>query len=102
MDEELAELTADLKPSGTPTLPVSEATQDVLLLTQAVALLRGILQQREKKRIQFPPLASPKTARQIVAERRREANRGRLLLRVAEAQERWEQLQPEEAGHDDS
>lgn len=102
MDEELAEMTADLQPSGTPTLPVSEATQEVQLLTQTVALLRGILQQREKKRIPFPPLATPKTARQIVAERRRDANRGRLLLRVAEAQERWEQLQQDEASPDDS
>lgn len=98
MDEELAELTIDLKPDGPPTRPVSEMTAEVQLLTEAVGLLRGILQQRERKKIQFPPLAVPKTARQLVEQRRREHHRGRLLLRVAEAQARWEAQNPSVAG----
>lgn len=96
MDEELAELTADVQPSGRPVLPVSEMTYEVQLLVQTVNLLRGILQQRASKPIKFPPLPAPKTARQIVAERRRDENRARLLVRVAEAQARWAELHAED------
>lgn len=96
MDEELAEITADMKASGPPVMPVSEMTFDVQLLTQVVGLLRGILQQREKKKIPFPPLPAPKTARQIVAERRRDARRTRLLVTVAEAQARWAEIHAED------
>ncbi|NUO57309.1 MAG: hypothetical protein HOV78_11635 [Hamadaea sp.] len=98
MDEDLAEALADedLSTRGDPELPISEATHDVLLLTQIVSLLRTMVQQREKKRIPFPPLAFPKTARHKIAERRRNARRARLLATVAEAQARYAALHPEE------
>lgn len=93
MDEELAELTADMPaPAGPPVLPVSEMTVTVQLLTRLVALNQNLVQQQSKKRINFPPLAAPKTARQLVAERRRAVYRSSLLLRVAEAQALWDEL----------
>lgn len=96
MDEELAELTADLEPSGRPVLPVTEMTYTVQLLQQVVQLLRSQIQQQSPKPIQFPPLPAPKTARQIVAARRRDERRARLLDLVADAQERWAAEHPEE------
>lgn len=94
MDEELAELTAELPtPTGPPVLPVSEMTPEVQLLTTLVQLTQNMLQQRSRKRINFPPLPMPRTARQLVRDRRRAERRDRTMRLVAEAQARWDQQQ---------
>ena len=94
MDEELAELTADVEASTEdPELPISEMTADLQSSLRIEMLLRSLLQQKSKKKMQFPRLPTPKTARQKVLARRRDQNRGRLLARIAEAQARWQELE---------
>jgi hypothetical protein len=94
MDEELAELTEGIAAasSGRPVLPVSEMTPEVQLLTTLVQLTQNMLQQRSPKKINFPPVPLPKTARQILADRRRSESRERTSRRFAEAQALWTRL----------
>lgn len=102
MDLELAEAadredTPSDGSAGPPQLPVSQNTIEVQLLLRLVSLLQAQLQQRSKKRIPFPPLPRVRTAREVIRERRRDRNRGRLSTLVQQAQARWaaQQEQPD-------
>lgn len=98
MDEELAELAADMDidASEAPALRVSEFTPEVQLLMKQVQLLQSLLQQRSRKRINFPPLPKVRTAMQAVRERRRRDRRARTESLVAAAQRRWIEEHPDE------
>lgn len=101
MDTELAELAEEAEIGAEPdrdpaVLPVSEATQEVQLLVRLVQLNQALLQSKQPKRINFPPLPQVRTARAEVRKNRRERHRGRLLQMVAEAQARWAAAHPDE------